>query len=53
MRSTLTQYQTRRHPVAAGLILLLIGPYLLAFAALFVLAFIIAAILDMAVGRKS
>jgi len=37
MRSGMTQYQTRRHPVVTFLTLLVFGPYLLA-AALLILA---------------
>jgi len=43
--------RTRPHPVAMFLIVLLLGPYLLAAALLFVVAYTIATIFDMIAGR--
>lgn len=50
MHRTSTAYQARRHPFLFGVALLLLGPYILAFALLFVIFFVIAAVLDVAGG---
>lgn len=47
MRSRTAQYQIQRHPVAAFLVLLILSPYLLAAALLFVVAYTLATIIDM------
>jgi hypothetical protein len=51
----LTTHQMRRHPIAAGLIMFIFGPYLLAFllvvAAVAAAIYVLFAIIDVACGR--
>lgn len=51
MHST-TQYQARRHPVAAFLALLIISPYVLAFVAVVAALLLISAGLDALAKRR-
>lgn len=52
MRSTVASYQARRHPFLAGVVLLVFGPYILAWAVVFALLFAAAVALDLITGRK-
>lgn len=45
-------YQARRHPVATFIAVLILGPFLLAAATLFVVAYVLGTAIDMAIGRK-
>jgi hypothetical protein len=48
----MTHYQMRRHPVAAFLTLLILGPYLLAAALIIVVLYLIATAFLMLCGRR-
>lgn len=52
MTSQMTKYRIRRHPFLAGVVLLVFGPYILAFVLLFVAFFAVAAVLDLIGGQK-
>jgi hypothetical protein len=51
MRSGMTQYQARRHPVATFLTLLLLGPYILAAALLMLAVYAAVAVLCLVSGN--
>jgi hypothetical protein len=40
------KHLARRHPIAVGLLLLVVGPYLLALALAFVVIFVIASVIE-------
>lgn len=46
------KYLARRHPFAVGVAALILSPYILAFALLFVALFLVAALLDAVSGRR-
>jgi len=52
MTSGMTNYQIRRHPFIAGVVMLVLGPYILAFVLLFAAFYVIAVALDSLGGRK-
>jgi len=47
----MSSYMARRHPLALGLLVLVLSPYLLALALVFIVAFTFAAALDMLAHR--
>jgi hypothetical protein len=49
---TLTQQQMARHPFIAGVAIVILGPYILAFLLLLAVFFVIAAALDLICTRK-
>ena len=51
MRSGVTQYQAKRHPVAAFLFLLVFGPYVLAGILLVVAVWVVVALLCLVSGN--
>jgi hypothetical protein len=51
MRSGMTQYQARRHPVVTFLVFLLLGPYILAAALLILAVYAAVAILCLISGN--
>ena len=48
----MTSYQMRRHPFATGMILTALSPFILAAALLWVVAFVIAAALELVTGAE-
>lgn len=46
------KHLARQHPFAFGALLLIVGPYLLAFALLYVVAFVLAAVLDVTLTKR-
>lgn len=48
----MNHYQARRHPLAAGIALLILGPLLLAAALLVVVFYVLAETLHLAGGRR-
>lgn len=46
----LTQREIARHPFIAGVAILILGPYILAFLLLFVAFYVIAAVVDLLAG---
>jgi len=50
--ANLTQQQITRHPFIAGAVILVLGPYILAFLLLFAAFFVIALVLDFIGGRR-
>jgi len=48
----LTAYQTRRHPIAAGIVLLVLGPYLLGLLAIVAIVYALCVLIDVACGRN-
>lgn len=52
MHGATTRYQARRHPVAAFLVLLILGPYILAGALLMLALYAALAVLSLVGGRR-
>lgn len=48
----MNHYLIRRHPIAAFLVILILSPYILAAAALYVVAYVLAVALDTLGGRR-
>jgi hypothetical protein len=52
MHNGMTRYHAHRHPVATGLIVLTLSPFLLAAVALYAVAYVLGVAVDMALGRR-
>jgi len=48
----MARYYAHRHPAVTGLVLLILGPYLLAALALYTVAYVLGTAVDMALGKR-